>query len=352
MATDTHNRPTAHAQGQSQGRTTASASPSAGATPHVPHVPRSPHARPAPKHGRTRSLGGRIVRTGSGTVVAHGIPDRTRLDLYHRALTASWPVFFASLGAFFVLLNAVFAALYSFGHAPIANQSPEGFIGAFFFSVETLATVGYGDMHPQTVYAHTIATLEIFMGMSSIALATGLIFVRFSRPRARIIFSRYAVVRPLEGRQTLMLRAANARQNVIVEAKARLRLMRHETMPEGFSIWRIHDLELVREQHPIFALGWNLMHVIDEDSPLHGETAESLAACEASLMLMIEGADETTTQTMYGRHAWTHEDIRWDHAFADLLRDDEDGVTHIDYTKFDEVVPLATPASPIHEPAS
>jgi inward rectifier potassium channel len=333
MATDTPNRPTAHSPAQAQAAAPAAASA-------TPHVPRSPHARPAPKHGRTRNPGGRIVRTGSSTVVAHGMPDRTRLDLYHRALTASWPAFFASLGAFFVLLNAVFAALYSFGHAPIANQSPDGFVGAFFFSVETLATVGYGDMHPQTVYAHAIATLEIFTGMSSIALATGLIFVRFSRPRARIIFARHAVVRPLEGRQTLMLRAANARQNVIVEAKARLRLMRHETMPEGFSIWRIHDLELVREQHPIFALGWNLMHVIDEDSPLFGETAESLAACEASLMLMIEGADETTTQTMYGRHAWAHEDIRWDHAFADLLHDDEDGVTHIDYRKFDEVVPL------------
>jgi inward rectifier potassium channel len=337
MATDTHNRPTAHAHAERQGQATASASAPVGA---APHVPRSPHARPAPKQGRARKHGGRLVRTGSGTVVAHGIPDRTRLDLYHRALTASWPVFFASLGAFFVLLNAVFAALYSFGHAPIANQSPEGFIGAFFFSVETLATVGYGDMHPQTVYAHTIATLEIFMGMSSIALATGLIFVRFSRPRARIIFSRYAVVRPLEGRQTLMLRAANARQNVIIEAKARLRMMRHETMPEGYSIWRIHDLELVREQHPIFALGWNLMHVIDEKSPLYGETAESLGACEASLMLMIEGADETTTQTMYGRHAWSHNEIRWHHAFADLLHDDEDGVTHIDYRKFDDVVPL------------
>ena len=112
------------------------------------------------------------------------------------------------------------------GNAPIANQFPAGFGGAFFFSVETLATVGYGDMHPQTVYAHWIATLEIFVGMSSIALATGLIFARFSRPHAKIMFARYAVVRPLDGRMTLMVRAANARQNVIVEARARLRIMR------------------------------------------------------------------------------------------------------------------------------
>lgn len=304
-----------------------------------PRVPRSPHERMPP---RRRAAGGRILRTGVGSVVTHGMPDRRGfgLDLYHRALTATWPMFFASLAGFFVLLNAAFAALYACGHAPIANQAPDGFLGAFFFSVETLATVGYGDMHPQTVYAHTIATLEIFTGMSSIALATGLIFVRFSRPRARIIFARYAVVRSLDGHPTLMLRAANARQNFIVEAKARLRLMRHETKPEGYALWRIHDLKLVREQHPIFLLGWNLMHVIDETSPLYGETAESLAACEASLMLAIEGADETTTQIMYGRYTWGHQDIRWQHRFVDLLHDDEEGVTHIDYEKFDLVEPL------------
>jgi inward rectifier potassium channel len=332
MATDTHNETPSPTDAARARDTRASGAPH--------HVPRSPHRRPAPKHRLDLGKGGRILRMETGTVVTHGMPDRARLDLYHRALTASWPVFFCSLGVFFVVLNAFFAVLYSMGHAPIANQSPDGFLGAFFFSVETLATVGYGDMHPQTLYAHAIATLEIFTGMSSIALATGLIFVRFSRPRARIIFSRFVVVRPLDGRLTLMLRAANARQNVIVEARARLRLVRYETTPEGYALWRILDLKLVREQQPLFALGWNLMHVIDESSPLHGESADSLAACEASLMLMIEGADETTTQTMYGRHTWGHEDVRWQHAFVDLLHEDEEGVTHIDYSKFDEVTPL------------
>lgn len=333
MATETHPpHDPAPPPGQARAKAAASDAP--------PRVPRSPNARLKPARRAAGGQGGRILRTGSGTVITHGMPDRTRLDLYHRALTATWPAFFGSLGGFFILLNAFFATLYSFGQAPIANQTPDGFIGAFFFSVETLATVGYGDMHPQTIYAHAIATLEIFTGMSSIALATGLIFVRFSRPRARIIFSRYAVIRTLDGQPTLMLRAANARQNVIVEAKAKLRLMRHETKPEGYSLWRIHDLKLVREQHPIFLLGWNIMHVIDETSPLYGETAQSLAACEASLMLMIEGADETTTQTMYGRATWAHENIRWGHRFVDLLHDDEDGITHIDYSKFDEVVSL------------
>jgi len=153
------------------------------------------------------------------------------------------------------------------GAAPIANHFPEGFGGAFFFSVETLATVGYGDMHPQTVYVHWIATLEIFVGISSIALATGLIFARFSRPDAKIIFARYAIVRPLEGQMTLMVRAANGRQNVIAEARARLRILRQETTVEGYMLRKLHDLTLVRDQHPVFKLGWSLMHFIDESSP-------------------------------------------------------------------------------------
>ena len=301
-------------------------------------------ARSERKRGSTR---GRKVRTSSGTVIAHGMPGRWWwLDLYHRALTASWPAFFASLAALFLLLNTVFGSLYLLGADAIANQSPKGFAGAFFFSVETLATVGYGDMHPQTVYAHFIATLEIFTGMSGIAVATGIIFARFSRPRAKILFARYAVVRPLDGRPTLMVRAINARQNVIAEARAKLRLMRYETTPEDYSLWRIHDLELVREQHPIFLLGWNIMHVIDEDSPLFGETAETLAACNASLMIMVEGSDETTAQTMQARASWSHQDIRWQHRFVDLLHDDENGMTHIDYTKFDEVVALEPATAP------
>ena len=162
-------------------------------------------------------------------------------------------------------------------------------------------------MHPQTVYAHWIATLEIFVGMSGIALATGLIFARFSRPRAKIMFSRYAVVRPIDGHMTLMARAANGRQNVIAEAHGRMRMMRVETSAEGYTLRKLYDLTLVREQHPAFLFGWTLMHIIDETSPLFGETAESMKAREASLLISIEGADEETAQTMQARHTWEAE---------------------------------------------
>ncbi len=288
---------------------------------------------------RKSRIADRKIRMRSHTVIVHGLPLRVWQDLYHRALTISWPVFFTSLAVLFLLLNSMFASLYELGGASIANQNPKGFAGAFFFSVETLATVGYGDMHPQTFYAHLVATLEIFIGMSGIALATGLIFARFSRPRAKIMFSRFAIVRPIDGRTTLMVRTANARQNVIVEARARLRLMRLEQSSEGYVLRKIYDLKLVRDQQPMFYLGWNLMHVIDEASPLHGQTAESLAAQDASLLITIEGSDENTSQTMQARYSWPSDDIRWQYRFVDLIRE-ENGVSHIDYTHFDDVEPL------------
>jgi inward rectifier potassium channel len=288
---------------------------------------------------RRRARGSREMRLDDRVVIAHGMPTPLWQDLYHRALVVRWPVFFVSLALLFLLLNTLFATLYMLGDAPIANLFPKGFGGAFFFSVETLATVGYGDMHPQTVYAHWIATLEIFVGMSSIALATGLIFARFSRPHAKIMFARYAVIRPIDGRMTLMVRSANARQNVIAEARARLRIMRLETSIEGYTLRKLYDLALVRDQHPVFKLGWTLMHIIDEASPLFGETAESLKGRDVSLLLTLEGIDESTSQTMQARHMWSCEQIFWQYRFVDIMSE-RDGVSHIDYAHFDEIVPL------------
>lgn len=294
----------------------------------LPDEPR----RPGAPHRRIPLDGGRFV-------VTHGLKNHFGLDLYHRALTVRWRVFFVIVALLFLVLNAVFAGLFLAGDHAIANQSPAGFLGAFFFSVETLATVGYGDMHPGTVYGHLIATIEIFMGMSGVALTTGMIFARFSRPTARIVFAKHPVVRPIDGRITLMVRAANARQNVIAEATARLRVMRAETSPEGFFIRKLYDLELVRDRHPIFMLGWSLMHVIDEKSPLFGETPETLARTETELMVMVEGNDETTMQVMQARHSWPSTMIRWNHKYVDLLYQ-EGGVTHLDYGVFDDIEPL------------
>ena len=281
-----------------------------------------------------------ILNIGGRTFVSQGLSRRIWDDIYHRALIMRWPVFFGLAATAFLLLNTIFAGIYQLGTQPIANQYPRGFAGAFFFSVETLATVGYGDMHPQTVYAHVVATVEIFTGMACIAVMTGLIFSRFSRPRAKIIFANHPVVRVIDGRQTLMIRAANTRQNVIAEASAQLHLLRLEASPEGFRLRKIHDLRLVRDRHPIFVLSWSLMHVIDESSPLYGETPETLESTQSAFLLSLEGIDETTSQPMLARQQWSHKELRWNHRYLDLVRLDDSGVNVIDYSVFHDVLPL------------
>ena len=283
----------------------------------------------------------RRIRIDDRAVLVHGLARSPWSDLYHWCMKISWPRFFGTLGGFFLVFNAVFALIYAFGPSgDIANLNPPGYLGAFFFSVETLATVGYGDMHPTVLYSHVVATVEIFTGLMSVALITGAVFARFSQPRARIMFTRYAVVRPMDNRRTLMLRAANARQNIIVEASARLRLLRNQRTVEGMAIRRIVELPLVLDHQPMFALGWTLMHVIDETSPLAGETPESLAEKHAVLILTISGTDETTGQVLTARDVLDHDQIRWNHAFADILEMDEDGVDHVHYQRFHDVVPL------------
>jgi inward rectifier potassium channel len=275
------------------------------------------------------------------TIVTHGLERRIWLDLYHYFMTVSWPNLFLTFAGFFFSFNIVFALLYYLVPGCIANRNPEGFWGDFFFSVETLATVGYGDMHPQILYGHIVAGVEIFVGMMSIALMTGAMFARFSRPQARFLFADVAVVRPIDGKTTLMLRAANARQNIIMEASAQLRVVRDAVTLEGFKIRRIHDLALIRSQHPIFLLGWNLMHVIDETSPLNGDNSRTLARDNAIFLLTLSGTDETTGQVLMARHEYDSQDIRWNHAFRDTLRVGDDGLPHFDYTHFHVTDPLA-----------
>jgi inward rectifier potassium channel len=282
----------------------------------------------------------RVVQIGGRPFVSEGLPERAWDDFYHRALTVTWPVFFGLATSVFLIFNALFAIIYQVDPNGIANLYPKGLAGAFFFSVETLATVGYGDMHPQSIYTHVVATAEIIIGMGNIAVVTGLIFARFSRPRAKILFGQHPVVRTIDGKQTLMLRAANMRMNLIAQASAQLHLLRQYSSPEGFRIRRIEDMKLVRDQHPIFMLSWNVMHVIDEDSPLHGLSREELESSEVTLLLTIEGIDETTSQSMLARHQWGIKEVRWNYRYIDLVRRDENGLNVIDYTVFNEVLPL------------
>jgi inward rectifier potassium channel len=177
----------------------------------------------------------RRVQIGRREIVTEGIGRAVFNDLFHYFMTVSWPQLFATFAGFFLIFDTLFGFLYYLVPGCIANLNPPGFAGAFFFSVETLATVGYGEMHPQTIYGHSVAMIEVFVGLMSLAVITGLMFARFSRPRARFIFTKNFVVRPIDGRTTLLIRAANLRQNVVQDASARLYMLRDEVTQEAIA---------------------------------------------------------------------------------------------------------------------
>ena len=293
-----------------------------------------------PKFGRkTSEKKVQVVRFSQREVETLGLNQGFWGDLYHRSMDVSWPVFFGSAAALFIALNAVFGFLYSLGHDPIANAAQNGPLAYFYFSIETLATVGYGDMHPQTNYGHLIATIEIFTGMSFLAVMTGLIFARFSRPRARFIFANNAVIAHHEGQQTLIIRVANARHNAISRANARLWIIRVERTKEGEQLRRFYELKLDRNDHPIFALSWNLFHFIDKDSPLYGLTASDLAEADALLVLNVSGNDDSSAQQLHARRVYSWRDIRWHHRYKDITSVSPQGRVLLDYTKFHDTVP-------------
>ena len=282
-----------------------------------------------------------VVRVGARDVETRGLRDGFWTDLYHRSLTVYWPVFFATAAAIFIALNAVFAFVFWLGHEPIANTNPAIPLplNLFYFSIETLATVGYGDMHPQSDYGHLVATVEIFTGMSFLAVMTGLIFARFSRPRARFMFARHPVVGRHQGKPALMIRVANERHNAISQATARLWLLRLESADDGAHLRRFYELKLERSEHPMFSLSWTLFHAIDKASPLHGVTAEDLAQAEAALILNLSGVDDNSAQHLYARHIYPNRDIRWNHRYRDITSYSDDGRLLIDYSVFHDVLP-------------
>ena len=275
------------------------------------------------------SVGGREMQ-----MVRTGLRTRFWQDIYFYTMTMSWLLFFAFYVLFFLALNVLFAGLLMLGDNPVANMPANSFLNAFYFSVETLATVGYGDMHPQTNYGHVIATIEILIGTLSLALITGIMFARFSRPRSSVLFAEHPVSHQSGEHRYLMIRIANSRMNVISEASAKLRFIRDEITPFAGPFRKILDLKLVRDQHPNLILGWTLIHIIDQDSPLFQMTPESLAKANAALILSIEGVDETTNQTQRARNYYDCALIRWNHRYVDIFSMQQGSVQHVDHTKF------------------
>lgn len=273
-------------------------------------------------------------------VERRGGSDSYWRDPYHLLLIIDWPWFLAVIALGYILINVLFALLYLLGGDCIENARPGYLQDAFFFSVQTMSSIGYGAMYPRTDYANVLVAIEALAGLTGLSMATGLMFARFSNPTARVLFSRVAVITLYNGVPTLMLRTANERRNQILEAQVKLSLLCDEVTKEGNFMRRFYDLKLVRSETPIFALTWTIMHPIDHNSPLYGITPELFAKMRSEIIVTLTGLDETVSQTIHARYSYIEGEILWNMCFADLFSQKRDGRWLIDYNRFHEVKPI------------
>jgi inward rectifier potassium channel len=255
-------------------------------------------------------------------------------DFYYGVLTASWLGFVMQLAALFLTVNLFFAMLYVADRGGIANARPGNFADAFFFSVQTLGTLGYGVMAPRSLYANILVTAESFTGILIIALFTGIIFARFSRPFARLVFSRNAVVTGFDGTPTLMFRAANQRGNSILDASVSVSLAGNYTTAEGVTMRRFQELKLMRSSNPLFALSWTVMHPIDAASPLYNVGLAEMIEHDMEVVVMLSGMDETIADRIYARHSYAAEEILWHRRFVDVVSLTPTGQRMVDLVRF------------------
>jgi inward rectifier potassium channel len=266
--------------------------------------------------------------------------DSTRwTDFYHFVLTVPWSVFFLGVALFFFLINVAFALAYMADPGGIEHARPGNFWDAFLFSVQTIGSINYSVMNPKSIYANIVVVAEAFFGILNLAVITGVVFSRFSRPYARVLFSNVAVVTDFDGAPTLMFRAANQRGNQILDANITVSFAFQQTTREGLTMRRFYELDLIRARSPLFALSWTVMHRIDQQSPLHGQTPESLGAMQAELIVLLSGTDETLSETIFARHSYKPDQILWRHRFVDILSFSPKGRRVVDLTRFHNAVP-------------
>ena len=286
-----------------------------------------------------------LNRDGSFNVVREGLPFWRSLSPYHALLTISWPRFFLLVAAGYLATNLGFALLY-FACGPHAldgwhTGSPFArFEDAFFFSVQTLATIGYGRMTPNGTLVNLVVTGEALVGLMGFALATGLLFARFSRPSARILFSHHAVVAPFHGATALMFRLANERSSQLTEVSATVSLSRLEHTSAG-PVRRFHELRLDRPRVVFLPLHWVVVHPIDERSPLHGVEAAAFRTSQAEILVLISATDETFAQAVHVRTSYRAEEVAWDARFADMFLRGDEGLVGVDLRKLHEIEPAS-----------
>jgi inward rectifier potassium channel len=283
-----------------------------------------------------------LNRDGTFNPRRKGLPLLGSLSLYHYMLTISWSRFFAIVVGGYVAANTLFALAYLacgidslVGTTTAAMGTP--FWRAFFFSVETLATIGYGNVTPNGMASHLVMTAESLVGLLVFALGTGILFSRFSRPTAAVLFSKHAVITPYRGNTAFMFRITNGRSNQLVELEAKVLFSRIEGASRKYD-----QLQLERTRVVFFPLSWTIVHLIDEKSPLFGMTQQQLATKDAEFMILLAGTDETFSQTVHARSSYKADEVVVGHKFVNIYESmDDDGVVSIDVRKLSDTEPAA-----------
>lgn len=285
-----------------------------------------PPVVPAPPSPEPPAAAPRLVVLGQERVLTR--------DAYHWFLRVRWSVSILAIAAGFMVLNLGFALVY-YTAGGIANARPGSFLDMLYFSVQTIATIGYGSMYPSTDLANVVVMLESAAGLVITALATGLVFSKFARTTARVRFSKVAVVTPIDGVPHLILRIGNQRGNTIVGAQIRAVLSRRETTAEGERYYRYYDLRLTRDYAPALSRTWTVMHPIDEESPLLDATPERLLEWDAELLVSVVGIDDVTMQQLHASHAYDVPDLKWNAKLASMISTSANGDFIVDLRKFD-----------------
>ncbi|HEY1837780.1 MAG TPA: hypothetical protein VGG36_09000 [Rhizomicrobium sp.] len=299
--------------------------------------------KPQPNPPRfTRYIG---TQPGRRMAIVRGQDSGRWTDIYHQILTMPWIVFLITLAAIFVVLNAIFALLYTIDPHALTNVPANDFRDAFIFSVatfgvQTITGASHVSMLANDTYAAVVVMIEAFTGILYLGMVTAIMFARFSRPFARILFSKVAIIADFDGVPTLMFRAANQRGNRILDAAISVSLAHESTSKEGLVMRRFDELTLMHARSPLFALSWTIMHRIDENSPLRGMNFKMMCEQEFEILILLSGTDETLADIIYARHSYGPEDFRWNHRFVDVLSIAPTGHRIVDLTRFHDTEPL------------
>jgi inward rectifier potassium channel len=279
-----------------------------------------------------------IERDGSFTARREGFPPLSYLNLYHAMLSMTWPRFLLSATAMYVGMNALFAWLFLMcGPDALGGMSAESmggrFLRALFFSVETFATIGYGNIYPVGPSANWVMTIESIISIFAIALLTGLVFARFARPTAALLFSDVAVIAPYHGKTGFMFRITNARSNQLMELEAKVQFTRLDGTGRRYT-----QLKLERTKVMFFPLSWTIVHPIDESSPMFALEHEDLVRTDAEFLILISGIDETFAQAVHARSSYKPEEVLVGKKFASMYNPvSPDGTISIDVSKLSDV---------------